>query len=75
MKFTDYEDPEELKHVQALLLKLIKELDRVCSQLDIQFFAYGGTAIGAIRHHGFIPWDDDVDVGLLREDYEGGLAF
>lgn len=70
MKFTDYEDPEELKHVQALLLKLIKELDRVCSQLDIQFFAYSGTAIGAIRHHGFIPWDDDVDVGLLREDYE-----
>lgn len=50
MKFTDYEDPEDLKHVQALLLKLIKELDRVCSQLDIQFFAYSGTAIGAIRH-------------------------
>lgn len=70
MKFVDYKDPEELKHVQALLLKLIKELNRVCDQLDIPFFAYGGTCIGAVRHHGFIPWDDDVDVGFLREDYE-----
>lgn len=70
VKFVDYSDPEELKHVQSLLLKLIKELRRVCDELGIQFFAYGGTAIGAIRHHGFIPWDDDVDVGLLRTDYE-----
>lgn len=70
VKFVDYSDPEELKHVQSLLLKLIKELRRVCDELGIQFFAYGGTAIGAIRHYGFIPWDDDADVGLLRSDYE-----
>lgn len=70
MKFTEYENPEELHHVQELLLMLVKELNRVCDALTIPVFAYGGTAIGAVRHGGFIPWDDDADFGLLRKDYE-----
>lgn len=74
MKFTEYEDPEELHHVQELLLMLIKELNRICDALHIQVFAYGGTAIGAVRHKGFIPWDDDADFGLLRKDYERFLS-
>lgn len=70
MKFTEYENPEELHHVQELLLMLIKELHRVCNELEIPVFAFAGTAIGAVRHGGFIPWDDDADFGLLRKDYE-----
>lgn len=70
MKFTEYENPEELHHVQELLLMLIKELYRVCNELEIPVFAFAGTAIGAVRHGGFIPWDDDADFGLLRKDYE-----
>lgn len=62
--------PEDLKRIQACGRYVMEELDRVCTELGINYVVYGGTAIGAVRHQGFIPWDDDVDVCMPREDYE-----
>lgn len=70
MSFDEYENLGDLKRVQSLSTQILGELDRVCRKLNIHYVVYGGTAIGAIRHHGFIPWDDDVDVCMTRNDYE-----
>ena len=69
MAYTEY-DARELRKLQVVSTGILKELDRVCGLLDIPYFIYSGTAIGAIRHGGFIPWDDDIDIGMLRTDYE-----
>ena len=58
-----------LQHQQALLV-LLREFDRVCRFLNIPYVLFAGTMLGAVRHQGFIPWDDDLDVMMLREDYE-----
>lgn len=62
--------PEQLRRIQLVELDILLELDRVCRKHQIDYFLCGGTALGAVRHSGFIPWDNDVDVGFLREDYE-----
>ena len=56
-------------HQQALLV-LLQEFDRVCKALEIPYVLFAGTMLGAVRHQDFIPWDDDLDVMMLREDYQ-----
>ncbi len=63
-------DSETLSQLHSALERLLGEFQRVCDLLELPYVVYGGTAIGAIRHQGFIPWDDDVDVCMLRSDYE-----
>lgn len=74
MAFKDYDDPELLRRVQRVRLIALAEYDRVCRKLGIEYAVYGGTAIGAVRHEGFIPWDDDADVCMTRADYERFLV-
>lgn len=61
-----YLSKDELKDCQMNILKFI---DRVCKENDIPYFVSYGTLLGAIRHKGFIPWDDDIDICIYREDY------
>lgn len=65
---------EELLKIQSLELKALSVLIEICEKLSIDYFLVGGSCLGAVRHNGFIPWDDDIDVGMTREDYLRFLA-
>ncbi len=63
-----------IEEAQKVQLEILLEFDKLCKKHDIHYQLFSGTLIGAIRHNGFIPWDDDIDVCMLREEYDRFLA-
>ena len=61
---------EDLKKLQGVLFEIMDDTVKLCEKHNLTYFLAGGTALGAIRHKGFIPWDDDIDLIMPREDYE-----
>lgn len=61
---------ETLRRLQLVELEVLLAIDAVCKEYGITYFLAAGTALGAKRHGGFIPWDDDIDIGMLRKDYD-----
>lgn len=59
-----------LRQSQLVMLRMLKILDHICRNNNIEYFLIGGSLLGAIRHQGFIPWDDDLDIGMTRSHYE-----
>ena len=59
-----------LREHQLRVLEILKVFDQICRENQIRYFLIGGSALGAVRHQGFIPWDDDIDVGVPRRDYD-----
>lgn len=60
----------ELQRIKEIELEILDEFLRICSAYQIDYFLSGGTCLGAIRHQGFIPWDDDIDISMSRKNYE-----
>lgn len=61
---------DEKHRLQGVILIIAREIDRICRDNNIKYFMDGGTQLGAVRHNGFIPWDDDFDIGMRRSEFE-----
>ncbi len=62
-------DGSQLRRQQLRMLLILREVDAICRRHHISYWLSSGTLIGAVRHHGFIPWDDDLDIEMMRDDY------
>lgn len=67
-------DDNILRHLQLTMLEILKVFDAFCRENNLKYSLYAGTLLGAVRHEGFIPWDDDLDVCMSRADYDKFLA-
>lgn len=63
-------DDKQMKKLKEIEIDMLKKFVSICEQLGLKYYLIGGTLLGAVRHKGFIPWDDDIDVGMPRQDYE-----
>lgn len=63
-------DGSQLRNLQLRMLEILVYIDKVCRENDIKYWLSSGTLLGAVRHGGYIPWDDDADIEMLREDYD-----
>lgn len=69
MSYNEYDD-KILNHIQNLELIILKDFIKICEENGLTYYMYAGSLLGAIRHNGFIPWDDDLDVIMFRDDFE-----
>ena len=60
----------DMKRAWAMQMEILKNIEEVCDRHGINYFSFWGTMLGAVRHKGFVPWDDDMDIMMKREDYE-----
>ena len=61
---------EQLRKLRSIQMEMLLEVKRICEKHGIKYSLIGGSLLGAVRHQGYIPWDDDADIGMLRKDYE-----
>lgn len=67
---SDFLVDEKRKKIWAVELQILEKIDKICKKHNLTYFAYYGTLLGAVRHQGFVPWDDDLDIAMFRDDYE-----
>lgn len=70
MDFNENNKSYGFEKLHMKILEIVKEIDKICKKYNIQYFLIDGSALGAVRHQGFIPWDDDFDIGMMEEEYE-----
>ena len=70
----DLEDTYGILKLQNIILNIMKFIDELCEKHHIEYYIIGGTALGAVRHGGFIPWDDDLDIAMTRDNYDRFLT-
>jgi lipopolysaccharide cholinephosphotransferase len=69
------EGQTSVRQCQLVMIRMLKIVDHLCNRYQVKYFLTGGTLIGVIRHDGFIPWDDDLDIGMTRDNYEKFVQF
>ena len=61
---------KDLAKIKIIELEIMDYIDKICKKYDIKYYIFWGSLLGAIRHKGFIPWDDDIDIAMLPDDYK-----